>query len=496
MKPLRVFLCGLVVLLCMAGICSAVTYDPYEIQPKLPMGIGGTVYINGELAPVGTVITATGQNVGIGFLDNPLTLDRNPFGGFCEFKLTVQGTPTKWIDPNAPAGQYAIPDGSPLKILVNGEPAKIRFYETTEWLDRIPYNSGDTPKIYIAAGTVPDIVEVDPGASMTFDTYQGIWDKSEQKRVDALLASRWSRVETIGTYVDSFKTGSWRNIVYPLNQENFDKASPGMKDAINRQITYAEYGGYVYTGPNLDAMLEAQGWKDLKSSYGIEYKEEGWIRWDFDTYGKYWPPSLYVPPQHVVDALVKQAPIGYRSMADQMRKDVQLTPPPKPEPTVIPTAAPTPVPTTIPTTIIPTVKPTVIPTAAKYSAIWDADEQAEINKMLSDPHFLVRSFGMKLNTYIKYWWNPGKKINYNNVNSDGVQAAISRQIAFAESGGYQAGPDLEAMIEGLNSYYVDRYGSAMDIRKLGIDVSDRGWTMWDSTEYRRYNPPSWFIPPA
>jgi hypothetical protein len=467
-------------------------YNPWDIQPKLPMGVGGTVFINGDLAPVGTVITATGQNVGVGFIDNPLTLDRNPFGGFCEFKITIQGTPTKWIDSNAPAGQYAIPDGAPITILVNGEPAKIRFYDTTEWLDTIPYASGATPYIYISIGSPVEIIEVDPGASMTFDTYKGIWDKSEQKRVDALLASPFSRVHTIGTYVDSFKSGSWRNVVYPLNQEEFDKASPGMQDAINRQITYAEYGGYVYTGPNLDAMLEAQGWKDLKTSYGVEYKEEGWIRWDFDTYGKYWPPSLYVPPQHVVDALVAKAPIGYRAMADQMRKDVMLTPPPTPEPTVIVTSAPTPVPTTIPTTVIPTVKPTVKPTTPKYSATWDADEQAEINTLLSNDKYLVRSFAKKLNTYLKYWWNQGYKIKWENVNTDAVRESLQRQVAYAESGGYQAGPDLNAMISGFNSYYK---GMGIDLQQFGITVSNDGWTMWSGAEYRKYNPPSWFIPP-
>ena len=462
-------------------------YNPWDIQPKLPMGVGGTVFIDGDLAPVGTVITATGQNVGVGFIDNPLTLDRNPFGGFCEFKLTIQGTPTKWIDSNAPAGQYAIPDGAPITILVNGEPAKIRFYDTTEWLDTIPYASGATPYIYISIGSPVEIIEVDPGASMTFDTYQGIWDKNEQKRVDALLASPFSRVHTIGTYVDSFKSGSWRNIVYPLNQAAFANASPGMQEAITRQITYAEYGGYVYTGPNLDAMLEAQGWKDLKSSYGIEYKEEGWIRWDFDTYGKYLPPSLYVPPQHVVDALVKSAPIGYRSMADQMRKDVQLTPPPTPEPTVIKTPAPTTIPTTVPTTI-----PTVKPTTHKYSAVWDADEQVIITTILNDDTMRVSSFGKKLNTYLKYWWNNGYKIKWENVNDAGVKESLERQIVYAESGKYQAGPDLNAMIEGLNSYYT---GIGLDIRQFGVAVPDDGWTMWNTVEYRKYNPPSLFIPP-
>jgi hypothetical protein len=289
MKPI-VYFFGFVLVLSLTGMAYA-EYNPWEIQPVLPMGIGGTVFIDGEHAPVGTVIAAAGENVGVGFIDNPLTLDRNPFGGFCQFKLMIQGTPTKWIDVSAPSGQYAVPEGSPVTITVNGQPAKVRFEDTETWLDTIPFRSGGVYFADIAIGSLPGIPKV---LDMTVDTYSATWDKSEQKVINSMLTNRFSRAKNLGVILDGLKN-NWWNPNYDVNWDAVNAAQPYVKKRILRQIEYAKQGKYIETGPDLYAMMDAQNWQDIKW-YGYSYPRVGWTRWSLDEYARYNPPSLYIPP--------------------------------------------------------------------------------------------------------------------------------------------------------------------------------------------------------
>jgi hypothetical protein len=276
------------------GIATA-EYNPWEIQPNLPMAIRGNVYIDGQLAMVGTVVSASGYNVGENIYGNPVSIPKNPFGlGLCDHKLIIQGTPVKQIDPTGPAGQYAVPEGSPVTIKINDIPAKVRFENTDAWLDTIPFKSGGAYVVDISIGEMPEQVVHD--YTMTPESYSATWDPYEQKIVDKMLAHKFTRVRQLGVHMDGLKN-NWWNKNYDVNWENVNKAPAYVKTLINRQIAYGESGGYTTNGPQLDAMLDAQNWNDCKWMIPYYWQDVGWTRWSADEYFRYNPPSLFIPPK-------------------------------------------------------------------------------------------------------------------------------------------------------------------------------------------------------
>jgi len=134
--------------------------------PPLPHKFYGAVEIDGQPAPVGTVVQAGGADVYINpDLGNPITTTEvGKYGapGVFEAKLVVQGEP-----------DGSLGNGDPIEFYINGMRAKCYYSETQEWSDTFPFQSealteldlffiGQYTLIVTSAGCCP--------ISVTYDT--------------------------------------------------------------------------------------------------------------------------------------------------------------------------------------------------------------------------------------------------------------------------------------------------------------------------------------
>ena len=102
--------------------------------PAFPQAFYGTVFVNGQPAPVGASIEARGTNVRIGIPGNPITTSEvGQYGGPTAFdlKLVVQGNLT---------------DGSPIEFYINGVKAECAV-PGGPWQSSYPFQSGATTEL-------------------------------------------------------------------------------------------------------------------------------------------------------------------------------------------------------------------------------------------------------------------------------------------------------------------------------------------------------------
>jgi hypothetical protein len=120
--------------------------------PPLPHAFYGRVEINGQPAPVGTVVEARGQGVLVGVPGNPISISQaGRYGGPGAFdqKLVVQGD---------------IAEGTQIAFFVNGIRAQCAL-PGGGWQDSVPFHSGGITELnlrIVQEGTPPPTPSVTP----------------------------------------------------------------------------------------------------------------------------------------------------------------------------------------------------------------------------------------------------------------------------------------------------------------------------------------------
>ena len=345
----------------------------WDSYPKLPMACNPIhVWIDGELAPVGTYITFSGENVrGEGYLYT------TEVGGCGEWspvtaKLLIQGSQS----PDK-CGMLNVPDGAPITFYVNGITAQVRIYKDagmpyadirtltndpdTIWHDSLAFVDGSTYNIELKTGDIIPAPIVEP--IMTEPCPK--WDRNNVRWTDKdrYWIEHWKENPDTEFLAETFEhlAADWFVPVYRHEQT---------VEAYQRMVFFADHGGYGCI-PNLTAMVEAQGWQIMHTSYGWPYRIGGgvdpdyrWSRIGAMDSGINHLPSLFCPPlDHPV--LVEN---GYGL------SEPEPEPEPESPPVLFMTSRvaaevvdPTPVPTTIPITPIPTTIPTVAPVTQTFT---------------------------------------------------------------------------------------------------------------------------------
>ena len=125
------------------SLCFLLPYVAVYAQPPLPHAFYGTVEINGEPAPVGTVVEARGEGVLTGIEGNPITVtEAGKYGGpgGLDPKLVVQGD---------------VENGTPIEFYVNGVRAECYDPAAGEWVDTYPFESGAVTELNLRVGVAP-----------------------------------------------------------------------------------------------------------------------------------------------------------------------------------------------------------------------------------------------------------------------------------------------------------------------------------------------------
>ena len=125
------------------SLCFLLPYVAVYAQPPLPHAFYGTVEINGEPAPVGTVVEARGEGVLTGIKGNPITVtEAGKYGGpgGLDPKLVVQGD---------------VENGTPIEFYVNGVRAECYDPAAGEWVDTYPFESGAVTELNLRVGAAP-----------------------------------------------------------------------------------------------------------------------------------------------------------------------------------------------------------------------------------------------------------------------------------------------------------------------------------------------------
>jgi hypothetical protein len=125
--------------------------------PQLPHAFFGAVSIQGQPAPVGTVITAVVTNGG------GITVTEDPgfYGGMSsievEDRLCVHGF-----------NESRIPEGSPISFLVNGAPAEVYDVESQDgWMASYPFRSGGVTNLDLNVSGTLHIITATAGSGGT-----------------------------------------------------------------------------------------------------------------------------------------------------------------------------------------------------------------------------------------------------------------------------------------------------------------------------------------
>jgi hypothetical protein len=125
--------------------------------PQLPHAFFGAVSIQGQPAPVGTVITAVVTNGG------GITVTEDPgfYGGMSsievEDRLFVHGF-----------NESRIPEGSPISFLVNGAPAEVYDVESQDgWMASYPFRSGGVTNLDLNVSGTLHIITATAGSGGT-----------------------------------------------------------------------------------------------------------------------------------------------------------------------------------------------------------------------------------------------------------------------------------------------------------------------------------------
>ena len=119
------------------------------IVPELPQAFWGNIWLDGEVAPVGTQVTGQAENVRLPAPNNPLVItEAGKLGGDGGFspKLVAQG------DFRRKGGAGPIPRGSPVSFFVEGNPDPLWVYDPNEgiWAKSVPFKSGGVSEIWLA----------------------------------------------------------------------------------------------------------------------------------------------------------------------------------------------------------------------------------------------------------------------------------------------------------------------------------------------------------
>lgn len=119
--------------------------------PQLPMSVDGKVTVNGELAPVGTVIVSHVDGADSSDSTSSVTLTEEGTWGGNAFapKLHVQNC-------------Y---ENKPVSFTVNGVNAYVKIAGTTTWGSAVPYTPGSFLRVDLAVGTLPVTIEPTPTAT-------------------------------------------------------------------------------------------------------------------------------------------------------------------------------------------------------------------------------------------------------------------------------------------------------------------------------------------
>lgn len=342
--------------------------DEFSTMPQMPMACNPAhVWINGELAPVGTTITFSGTGVLTGCAQCSVKLSQvgGSQWGLTDPKLIIQGIPS----PDG-HGQFQIAGQSPISFYVNGVPAEVRIYSDAgtygpsspdgEWFDTIPWVSGGTYNIDLKVGIetptpVPTVATTGPCTTWDRDSVR--WSDE-----DMYWIMHWEDDPEEMFLAEAFENLALDWFVPGFRQEQ-------IAEPYQRMVFFANHGGYGCK-PNLAAMVEAQGWSIMHTSYGWPYQiggldpDHSWTRIVASEAGANRLPSLFCPP---IDHPVLTAN-GYVPSSGEPQTAVYYEEPvPTPKPTAIQTVAPVPTQASTPTSSSTTTNevnqiPTTIPT--------------------------------------------------------------------------------------------------------------------------------------